>query len=1765
MKNNQFITLNPLWCLVLLIFFSTPEILQADQLSKSFLEKTDFSAKGINNVILNVHTYGRYAIQANSKQGTFIRLIDQMAGVIAERGIVGKEDGRIDIILDAGTYKVRTFSPSDGVGRLKLSLNSFHNENKKLDISKIPVLGKFKIEERSLKDYQQHSFWIETKNREPFIFEALGRNLSSCRLWHEGNWLTDILPKISTYEPQSGRPMTHVEFYQTIEPGLYLMQCYGGQALKWANDDKTNPFYARMGIPTLGDQGFKFIELSPFGRDFFVLSDKPDFFQLTRDEKELTLLSVKRWDFESSRFRSDRYESEASITKKSRIPWCQTEGSKGRRQLVSITAKPGDTIKFTYFKRYDYSDFNSQMNTWSAKQNKHWISSIESEGGIESIDLTGYIFNKKTKEIIQAHTLEIGKGKALSRQINLQGDLSVVLKVNNNGTYTVEEDTTFNGKAHYKFYRLFADNRRNLKEFTISNPSDEVKLLSGYYRLKIYSKSKGILKFTLQEKSLTGQIKSLMKNNLLFKAGIFNSKKKSKTKDNKADDNYVKKSQGIIWPNAPKWNSKLQFGFSIRPGIAFGMVTRRLPVNLDQGLPLILLPNQSVEIPLSVKKSRRIHIDHRKDSSFQMLVNGSIIPNHANLKQGKYKITFKNSGKTKSVFTLQTVPIPIAILTPSQIKKTVDNSIKGYRIISENQPLFEKFDRNEKKTFMLSVQLPGLYRIETSGRLRTALKIRTKTIVSLFSGESNGIGRNALVQQYLKPGEYKVTASTEGSSKGWAGIHLNRNSIKKAGFVKPGDIKRTTLAANEALQYQLRIDKDDEYLIKSLGLNKKFNSRLEDEQGWPLFTSLRSREFEIFLSQGIYHLYSLPEPLESRRVISITKMAEEKPLKGKGPHQISLNQKISHTWRHTEDSQPDRYQIFIPAQLKARIYLSEGFEGQLQLENDTEVTQFKLKENQYLEDDFGPGEYTLRISRTEKDDYVPYQLTIWTDDLANGIEKKINTLPKTIKVKVADDSMVEIYSQGSVDVKARLERDFDMNSGPLMAKNDDRENDWNFQIFKRLKKGEYVLKLDSGPSGTKKFIIGMRELKNQTVSQMNIPFKLTQTFSHNRLLVIPIIVPQPGLFRFKISGENSIGLALLKGEKTIAESREELILPLRQNQKYSLLAWSLDKGQTTADLSASILVGDLLSLKRHEDRMIEFTEKKTSVFQVKGAGLSTYTLEGSRDLLLCPAESEIACSSIPDSPVTFKSGKGWLIGVQPQTTEKLKIQSLTLNRDAPIRASLGNQPLYFSFKNKASTPNLISVISLGERVGLTLNKNTNTEFVPSWQSMVINPSNTLTFSAESGVIYGRVWLTKATDNINQVRLTTQTFQSLPEKPLNQKVIETAIPAKKSQIISLANDINAVEVTLTKGLTLGYSRQGQTVAMVSADTDNTSEILPVNGGKLILFNPSNAEGFFRYKPFRKIADHISNSADIEASKLFEKVFHDQGKFEIHVKQIPANQSLFIDGSYQNALFFMDDGRIQRFDSDGTLDLSQTTRNGIVRFNYTPGYIQVWYGFANKKDDYLIDSAALPQVIDLPGNQVSLFDTTQQWQFTTDRLSYLSIATKASGATFVLSGDNVIRSGIGVDSDSRDIHTLLSPGSYRIITRPLNGIAQSGILKIQQVFPQQLEEGTSLNILKFINPGENHLYEIDIKAEDTNVGLGVRAQHETVNVQVFDPGYSYFHPRYKGPLVFARLPAQKFYMLVNVEKHYHYPLTYTPVVFGTTGSNRGIPQNIIKQYK
>jgi uncharacterized protein len=95
--------------------------------AEASLSRSTVPAAGRTDVILEVRAPGRFAIRAESRTGVALQLVNQMSGPGEQAGEPGSKDGRVDELLDSGTYKLRVFGAPNAPGEAKLVIEPFRD------------------------------------------------------------------------------------------------------------------------------------------------------------------------------------------------------------------------------------------------------------------------------------------------------------------------------------------------------------------------------------------------------------------------------------------------------------------------------------------------------------------------------------------------------------------------------------------------------------------------------------------------------------------------------------------------------------------------------------------------------------------------------------------------------------------------------------------------------------------------------------------------------------------------------------------------------------------------------------------------------------------------------------------------------------------------------------------------------------------------------------------------------------------------------------------------------------------------------------------------------------------------------------------------------------------------------------------------------------------------------------------------------------------------------------------------------------------------------------------------------------------------------------------------------------------------------------------------------------------------------------------------------------------------------------------------------
>ena len=1350
---------------------------------------------------------------------------------------------------------------------------------------------------------------------------------------------------------------------------------------------------------------------------------------------------------------------------------------------------------------------------------------------------------------VGSQVLSVGLNAPLvTGKFNLLGDTSLFLKLEDAGTYVIEEDAASGARGRYRIEPFMVSYPRNYPSPPFQSPGTALDLTQGFYKLTIRSdESKGILSFTLRRKD--GETADFQQISL-------------------AD-----RKQSLLLPKVtlPQFRGQYTLRLNHRHNVTTGIIVRPLPMDLSEPLSVILTPGQSVPVSIGISQRSTLVIERDKETPFLLTAGERTLTADSILSPGLHRLNLKNAGTDTTLFTLKTIPAePPSELTLGDLKDQLEKP-KPFPHLTEQKPLYVNFEREQKQHFTLIVAEPSLYRLETSGRLATQLTVRTALITQLFTAKQNGIGRNALVQQYLRPGVYQVTVQTQGQSRGRAGIHLRRTPLHLEEGLTVGVVKKTHLKPDVAIRYTLTIDEPGRYRLQTLGLGKNFANRLEDKAEWPLTKPSGMETATLHFESGVYYYYSLPRPVESTRITTLTRVVEKQERVGKGPHPIAFNETVKMMWREAEGRPPDTFTIAVTAPVDVTIHLSGGMEGVIRLRGATGGEPTITGASPW-QDTLQPGPHEIMVKSVREDNLLPYTLRVETSQLIPGLRQPVE-LPAERIVRLGHPGIADLFSVGVTDVKASL---WDETGTQLLAKNDDMPNDWNFRISQRLAPGRYLLKLVPVGHNHGPVEVAMKFREQYALPERGFPPFTVEENLGEKVLVVPFQIDNANALvgvtvnasrSLNEDGTVELGVALLKGAHTLYEGKIDdtqastFYLPLQAETSYQIALWGLGDytGEVALDVAPLAVkpvpvpdqIGTELLWPPYADPiglvLTEAHQKSYWANESTGAPLQfSSTLEH-------PFET------VTDAPVVMNDGRGWLILSPYEKTQHLTLEPFALTTGSVKTVKLGQLPFAFNLENETDGPLLLEVDSIGGQIGAmtyTAEDRFGSKF--HWGGMGLAPSKTIAAVPTKGKYRAKIWQTRETVEMEKVHLTTHTFR-LEEQVKFGKTLSHEGPLKPggAKAFVLDNSRQTYNVLLTGGLAAFVWDGEHTRAFVAAHS-NTQQSITVPSGELFIVNRGDEAGVFRIERWREPAEPVQA---FDSKQGFEGVFTEAGTVSLSIKEVKDPKALFVAGDAVRSRLLGSDGIIregERFQAPLREDARNGTNRaqGILELSYGPGYVKVWEANPPEKD--LAFMGKRPRRVKGLSNGLAKLDNrSQRWLFGLKRPAYIIADVDAPGVTALLADQKVVTVNVG-SSKERQLRYFLPSGDYQLWTRPLKGTVQTGKIRLLKVFPKPLDIASDSP--RLIRPGEIQVFTFNVTVKG-KVGVGIRTESDQLDAKLFD---SQFKRLASSPAMIQELEPGDYLLTVETTPQTSGPIQYTPVVLGHTGGRQEIPEEIIGEY-
>jgi uncharacterized protein len=1120
-------------------------------------------ARGAAETLLTVPVFGRYAVTVKSDQGTALQLIDRMAGPGPVDGIAGARDGRVDAFLDRGTYKLRLAADPRGTGDAELTVRgSTELETEPVRLVELkPVVGE-------LGDHEQRSYWLEVKSRGTYVFEASGRYLAELRLWRDGAWMVDAAPLATIHDPGAGQPQAVFQLTAPLEPGTYKLTAYGGAGQSWAAGSAAKPFLLRWGIPALGAADRSVHEASPLGIDRFLVPKEARQVRLVLDQPEHAVVSMVPYSPDQP-FRPGG--NRAAIEKTSRDPVAavtpeeegdEAEGQGGDesgdqgpdaqqaeqkpaaadpqgRFLVTVERPPGA--------RYRLEILNQDQDEIAlpvpAEGGNFALAVVKPGHGDDAIDATALVVANNAK-IAAAAALELDTVLPWRRRFNLLGPQEILVHT----THRLDLKTDGAGAAaEFVVIPAITPPSRTEVKPPKPKPSGGVWTLDpGYYLLEVHPLRDGNGVLTL----------SLYANN---------------TPPPAAD------SARLPAPVFAKLAAAAKTSYSLhslpREGAGFGLEFPSLPLSLAQNFAFEAAPGRTVDLAVKPEEAGTLSLTAEDGSDLPIAVDDKPAAAHPDIAAGAHMLKLGGPAGRMSYVSLgflpdsrkpgaRLPPLPAAETVPPDLPKRLPGPAT-YTDLADGQSI----------TFAVPVEHAALYRVESLGLVETAGALRTRILPSLAADQSGGIGRNFLLQQYLREGDYQLTVKTAGKSYGRIGISIAETPIADQGVLEAELLSRVTLAPGRAALYRFHVDAEGEYSLLAQGMGHGFAMRLDDAEGWPLLPPGSAADAQLKLRPGDYQMILLPQPVENRAVTLLHRVEKPVERSGHGPFDVAFATDLENQWLEPEagaQRTPDRWRFTLPAAAETTVTVDSGMKAVLTGAGDGK--ERVALTGKPWSGTLPPGDYVVEAASAVPNNRVDYRLRVETAQLVAGQRRAIQA-PAELKVALGGNRQIELASFGAADVRGRL---YDT-AGTLIAANDDRDNDWNFAIAGSFPAGEYTLRVD--PVGAKAAATAIGLSEPDEVAEKPIGFDTPASYADGKIHVVPLPDSKPGsLLLAGAEAPVPVGLALevKEGEAwrpvtATTGGAPYLAVPrgTAPDRHYRVRVWAVDHGKTPISLTAS--------------------------------------------------------------------------------------------------------------------------------------------------------------------------------------------------------------------------------------------------------------------------------------------------------------------------------------------------------------------------------------------------------------------------------------------------------------------------------------------------------------------------------------------------------------------------------------------------------------------
>jgi hypothetical protein len=1718
-------------------------------------------ARGPQESIITVDKPGLVHLQTSGPVAPSCEVVDHFRGPFASAGVVGKTHCSLDLLLDAGTYKVRLNTPPKGKGSIALKVTPFTEVN-----SPTPKLEPGRVVEQTLAPQQQASFWLRVEKRGLVTVRVAGRTVGALEVWRDGQWRTDAGARSGEIMPSAGQPQHEWWIEQVFEPGDYLLTAYGANPKRWTQGTESNALSVMFGFPPapIDRNASLTIPASGFAAYHIPESSLTALLSLPVAVATTTELSLYRMSDPTSGVMQTSYPNNCQIAPRAIALDCAVTDDNKTPHVLVVRGAPGTKVELQWvLERNEKPIANDgrwlgagDATFYATSSGSHLVGTYELPADTDGPPLSCSLETARgTPSVMARDFLKVGAKKPFQRSMNVESSQQIWFEVTDGGNYQI----TTSGQFVKDCYLMRIDDRdpNAVKQVsdTVKNPQkcNINKVLNpGFYQLHLYANQNGIEKVRIAAPG-SPEGDTGAKGGCLLAAEL---------------------------------SRNTEYRLRLSPRRRTGsrhLLVRSLPLALNEALPIVLPANEPLSLPVMPGNA----IEVRGRGAFNCGVDakdGVCQPPNA-MGAGNLVLSSKEAQQ-------------VTILRPrpqAQPAPLVGYSARAIALpkLPLDAPQFFDFDRNEQRSLLFEVKEAGLYRVETQGLLMTSCTMRTAIVLSLAQNSGGGRGRNCLIEQYLRPGTYLVTVKTEGESRGRASVALSRRAPREATPVGADGEAFFSVAPGELIQQRLTVDakKPAEYTLGTTARGgAQLSCRFEDAQGWPLIEVPSPCRFNRTLSKGEYLWMQLPLTVESVRHTKLEKVKPPKVFKGNKVHAVTFNE-----WADVElrPSGKDEFFINLQAESDLVIALTNRMQGRLYLINPqdkslkpvdvippeavpeapayeppseesfeeapTEETPPEAEsydeggEGSYEGDGEAPppppppptrrwtppraetpalpnghrihlpaGPYKLITEHSQADVGIRYRLFVGSETLAPGFSRDIG-VPGTAKVLVPQNGTLRLKTAGEVDVRCRL---FDA-GGRLVTEVSGNGDDWNCALAEPMAAGEYTLVLEdeSQQSGVTKVSVAMPEARDSGTLTDGTKFIVDAS------VISAAVPPAPegAVQEISLTSQAPFSCALEDASGAIVQRQLNVkscgFLVKTGSAAYRARVWTLEQATMVAVGLATRTVKD------SDDGEI----KAGAVARVPVKVAGRYSLN---ERALCMPEAPTGVL-LPCGPEASLEARTWLIGVLGGKGSDEELKELLFSDD-PARTESGTAARAATIQRQQSKNEAIHLLQVSAGIGEK--------------------------AAPSCLIEGGVRALSSNACVAASRISKNALArwwAPSDAPIEVQVTRAAAVLKEPNgkleggsrrldwqgttgRYTLPSKHFRLELVLPPNAwAIRVEGNGSPGDLCVATEAMRRCVLSGTSGEVVLYSPDES----RAESTLLLTDGVPQPQTL--ATIFEDVKAGPGTALFDIASSDAPRALDITGAV-HCLTTLPDG--SRLTGCGTLIPPKTTAQ--VAVEHDAGALRLVLG-APDQPEFSRFGRAIPsgQSEWLPwAKAADLGGAIVDRSFNIDQDAVVHV-TADSGVCSLLSGTTFLATE-GLGGTCR-IDRLLKPGSYRVLVRPFGRVSLTGTVAWTTEGVTQLKEGVGLET--WVAPGETKLYTFTTKSPG-KVGFGVQVPSETLECAVLDASQRLINT---GCQQFLQLDAGSYVLSIRAPTG-SASTRFKPVLAGLAGATREVPEEYLRDF-